>query len=170
MDYELIRSKRRTLCLEITRDGRTLVRAPQRMSLKLIEAFVEQHEDWIRRKQEQQRHRTLLPEPGPEQTEALRQAAKEYIPPRVAVYSELMGLKPTSVKITGAKTRFGSCSGKNALCFSLYLMRYPETAIDSVIVHELAHIRHHNHGKDFYRLIETYMPDYRERQKVFKGK
>ena len=69
---------------------------------------------------------------------------------------------------TAARTRFGSCSGKNRLSFSLYLMAYPETAIEYVVVHELAHIRHHDHSPSFYALIERYMPDWRERMKLLK--
>ncbi len=48
-------------------------------------------------------------------------------------------------------------------------MRYPEAAIDYVVVHELAHIVHKNHGKAFYALIDAYMPDYIERKKLLKG-
>jgi predicted metal-dependent hydrolase len=79
-----------------------------------------------------------------------------------------MGLEPTGVGITGAEKRFGSCSAKNRLSFSWRLMRYPEAAVDYVVVHELAHIRHKNHGKEFYALIESYMPDYKERRKLLK--
>ena len=81
-----------------------------------------------------------------------------------------MGLKPTSVKITSAKGRFGSCSAKNGLCFSWRLMAYPERAVRYVVVHELAHIAHHNHSPAFYALVEKYMPDYKERQKLLKEK
>ena len=81
-----------------------------------------------------------------------------------------MGLTPTSVKITSAKTRFGSCSSKNALCFSLYLCLYPSEAIDYVVVHELAHIKHKNHSREFYDFVASVMPDYKEREKIVKGK
>lgn len=47
-------------------------------------------------------------------------------------------------------------------------MRYPDEAIDYVIVHELAHIKHKNHSKAFYALIEKYLPDYKEREKLLK--
>lgn len=79
-----------------------------------------------------------------------------------------MGLVPTGIKVTSARTRFGSCSGKNSICFSWRLMLYPSEAIDYVIVHELAHIRHHDHSPAFYTLIERYMPDWRERMKLLK--
>ena len=79
-----------------------------------------------------------------------------------------MHLYPSSVKVTSAKKRFGSCSAKNSLCFSLYLFDYPDKAIDYVVVHELAHIKEHNHSKRFWRVVENYLPDYKERDKVLK--
>ena len=79
-----------------------------------------------------------------------------------------MGVTPTGLKITTARKRYGSCSGKNSLCFSCFLMRYPEEAIDLVVVHELCHIKVKNHSRDFYALLEQYLPDYKERKKLLK--
>ena len=80
-----------------------------------------------------------------------------------------MGLVPQGVKITSAKTRFGSCSAKNSLCFSYLLLCYPMEAVDYVVVHELAHIRFKNHKKEFYALIEACMPDYKQRRMLLKN-
>ena len=80
-----------------------------------------------------------------------------------------MELVPAGIKITSARTRFGSCSGKNSICFSWRLMLYPPEAIDYVIVHELAHIRHHDHSPAFYALIEQYLPDWKARMKLLKS-
>ena len=77
-----------------------------------------------------------------------------------------MQVKPASVKINSAKKRYGSCSGTNNLNFSLYLMDKDERFIDYVVVHELAHIKHHNHSSDFYKFIEQFMPDYKYRMKL----
>ena len=79
-----------------------------------------------------------------------------------------MGLTPTGIKITAARKRYGSCSGKNSLCFSCFLMRCPEEAIDLVVVHELCHIRVKNHSAAFYALLAQYLPDYKERKKLLK--
>lgn len=79
-----------------------------------------------------------------------------------------MNLYPTGLKITSARTRFGSCSGKNSICFSWRLMDYPEPAIDNVVVHELAHIAHKNHGPQFWALVERYLPDYRARRAMLR--
>lgn len=167
--YTLIRSARRTVSLEITPDLQVVVRAPQRMRVEDIDRFVREHEGWIakhtvivQRRQAAAEARAVTPEEEAE----LRQRAAEVIPARVAHYSALMGLTPTTVRITSARKRFGSCSGKNGLCFSWRLMQYPPEAIDYVVVHELAHIRHHDHSPAFYALIERYMPDHRERRRL----
>jgi len=94
--------------------------------------------------------------------------ANDYLPKRVEFYSDIMNVKPTGLKITSAKKRFGSCNGKNSICFSYYLMLYPKEAIDYVVVHELAHIKHHNHSKEFYNFISIFMPDYKQREKLLR--
>ena len=81
-----------------------------------------------------------------------------------------MQLTPSAVKINSAKTRFGSCSAKNSLNFSCRVMIYPPEIIDYVIVHELAHIKHHNHSRAFYALIAEFSPDYKERILFLKEK
>lgn len=168
-NYELIRSRRKTLALEITKDCRVLVRAPMRLSRVQIDAFVQKHESWIIRHLEVQQKRAA--EYTPETIEdiaALRKQAAEILPKRVAYWSDIMGVVPTGLKITTARKRYGSCSGKNSLCFSCFLMRCPAEAIDLVVVHELCHIREHNHGPGFYALLEQYLPDWRERTKLLK--
>ena len=168
-DYTLIRAKRRTMSLQLDRDGRAVVRAPYGVKKEFIDRFVAEHEGWLARAREKQQNRRLAhPEPTDEERKALIARAKEYLPMCVDYWSGIMGLTPTGLKITSARTRFGSCSGKNSLCFSWRLMQYPPEAIDYVVVHELAHIRHHDHSPAFYALIERYMPDWRERMKLLK--
>lgn len=168
-DYTVIYSKRRTMGLEITKDLKILVRAPMQASKHDIAQMVQKHTQWIESHLEKQRTRlNARPELSKEAQEAMRKRAIEIIPPKVAYYGGLMGLIPTGITITSAEKRFGSCSGKNRLCFSWRLLRYPDAAIDYVVVHELAHIRHKNHGKAFYALIASYMPDYKDRKKLLK--
>ena len=168
--YELIRSRRRTLALEITRDCRVLVRAPLRLSQAKIDAFVESHTVWIQAHLEQQRQRMTSAPPPPTEADitALKAKARAILPGKVAYWSEKMGIRPTGLKITAARKRYGSCSGKNSLCFSCFLMDCPEEAIDLVVVHELCHIREKNHGPRFYALLGQYLPDYKERKKLLR--
>ena len=169
-NYELIRSKRKTLALEITKDCRLLVRAPLRLSQSRIDAFVEAHTAWISKHLEQQRQRiaSAPPPPTTAEIEALKAKARAILLEKVWAWSHRMGVVPTGLKITTAQKRYGSCSGKNSLCFSCFLMQYPEEAIDLVVVHELCHIKEKNHGPKFYALLEQYLPDYKERKKLLK--
>lgn len=167
--YELVRSGRRTLAVEVTRDCRVVVRAPMRLSQKRIDAFVAEHAGWIESHLEVQRKRQdNHPEPTEAEREAYIRQAKEILPGKVARYGGIMGLYPTGITITGAEKRFGSCSAKNRICFSWRLMMYPEEAVDYVVVHELAHIRHKDHSRAFYACVEEVLPDWRERRKMLK--
>ncbi|MEG0978845.1 MAG: SprT family zinc-dependent metalloprotease [Oscillospiraceae bacterium] len=168
-EYILKRSKRKTLSLEVSREMQIIVRAPKLCPKIVIDNFVARHESWIEKSLDKQRNRQSAKSLSPQQTADLKMQAKEQIPAKVKYYSNLMMLYPTAVKITSAEKRFGSCSGKNSLCFSYRLMQYPQDAIDYVIVHELAHIKHKNHSKNFYELIEQYMPDYKERNAILKN-
>ena len=169
--YRIERSKRKTVALKIAPDGALLVLAPLRYPAKEIEKLIEQHSTWIERHREMVIKRTAREQAlagSPEQIEALYRAAKQTIPPRVAYYAQLMGVTPTGIRITSAAKRFGSCSGKNSLCFSYRVMMYPPEVIDYVIVHELAHIRHHDHSTAFYSFVESILPDYRQREAILK--
>lgn len=167
--YELIRSSRRTLALEVARDGRVLVRSPLGLPRKRIDAFVAEHQSWITEHLARQARRCEAhPEPSAEEREILIRKAREILPSKTAHYGKLMNLCPTGISITGAEKRFGSCSPKNRICFSWRLMAYPDAAIDYVVVHELAHILHKNHGREFYACIESVLPDWRERRNLLK--
>ena len=167
--YELIRSNRKTVALEVTREGRVLVRAPARMSRRDIDAFFQRHQAWLETQlARQQIWQQTHPEPTEQEQAALRAKAAAILPEKVAHYSKIMGLNPAGITITGARTRFGSCSPQNRLCFSWRLMRYPDAAIDYVVVHELAHLVHRNHGSDFHGLVASVLPDHRQRRALLK--
>ena len=168
MNYTVKRSKRKNVGIEITDNCEIIVRAPKKISDREIAEFVNKYRGWIDEKLPEARRRAEKKRKISENEEELRQAAHEIIPPLVETYSKIMELRPSSVRITSAEKRFGSCSGKNSLCFSWRLMAYPTEAVEYVVVHELAHIKHHNHSSAFYSLIEKYMPDYKERQKLLK--
>ena len=165
------KSKRKTLSLSVSRDGTILVKVPLTLKKEEIEAFVRRHEMWIEKQlflwsERVERERALML--TPEKEAALRQRAMDYLSGRVRHYAEIMGVSPVGMKITSARTRWGSCSGKNSLCFSYRLMLLEPAAIDYVVVHELAHIRVKNHGHGFYQEVEKVLPDYRQRIALLK--
>lgn len=168
MEYKLIRSKRKSIELSIDDDFTPLVKAPLKMSTEDIEKFVLKHEKWIEKHIISKREHAERFDLNDEEISVLKAKALPYLTERTEHFSKIMGVKPTGIKITSAAKRFGSCSGKNSICYSWRLMLYPPEAIDYVVVHELAHIIHKNHGKDFYKLIESVLPDYKKHEKFLK--
>lgn len=93
---------------------------------------------------------------------------KKILPLKVKEYSEKMSLFPTSLSYRKNKRTWGSCNYKNGLNFNILLMKFPIEVMEYVIVHELAHIKHKNHSKDFWSLVAIYCPNYKEVEKLFK--
>lgn len=168
MDYKLIRSKRKTIELSIGDDFLPLVKAPLKMSTQEIESFINKHKKWIEKQTITKREHDEKFLLSDEEEQVLKIKALPYLTERTKYFSDIMGVKYSGIKITSAKKRFGSCNGKNSICYSWHLMQYPPEAIDYVVVHELAHIIYKNHSKDFYKLIEKYLPDYKNREKLLK--
>lgn len=94
--------------------------------------------------------------------------AKEFLCQRVTWFSSITGWRASAVKLSNAATRWGSCSAKNSLNFSWKLVMASLEAVDYVVVHELAHTVEHNHSPRFWKLVESVLPDYRERQKQLR--
>ncbi len=171
--YKLIRSDRRTLSMELSPQGDLLLRAPRRMPLSHIERFIETHEKWIREHREKIRRRADFEREHFATEGQIRDwiaKAKSILPGKTEYWANKMGVTPTSVRITRAQKRFGSCSAENRIAYSYRLMAYPEEVIDYVVVHELSHIRHKNHSADFYAFVARFMPDYKEKEAILKHK
>ena len=159
------------MSVEVDASGIVLVRVPRFTPKWRIEAFVQERRDWIERAiSRQARRQEKLPQIREEDKPLYVKRAKTILPGKIQQYARRMGVCPTGLTVTSAKTRFGSCSGKDRLSFSWRLMAYPEAAIDYVVVHELAHIRYKDHSRAFYRFIESVLPDYRDRIRLLKGK
>ncbi len=168
-DYEIVFSSRKTMVINIKPDGSVIVRAPTGTDKNKADKFVRDNLDKIENAKEKFSAKSeLYKKASPEEEMELRKKAKELLPLRVQYYSALIGVTPGRITVTGARTCFGSCSGKNNISFSFYLMRFPQEAVDYVVVHELCHIIHHNHSKEFYKEIEKILPDYEQRRKLLR--
>ncbi|QKF58989.1 M48 family metallopeptidase [Aliarcobacter lanthieri] len=93
---------------------------------------------------------------------------QKHIPSLVEKYSNIMQLYPTKISYRKNKRTWGSCNYKNELNFNILLMKYPLFIAEYIVVHELAHIKHKNHSRDFWNLVEKYSPNYKEIEKIFK--
>ena len=169
IEYELICSNRRTIAVEI-RNGKVIVRAPQRMSKAEIEWFVASKADWISKHLEAAKQRQSVPVQlfTAAEIQQLVDAALQDIPQRVRKYAAIIGVTVGRITIRNQKTRWGSCSSKGNLNFNCLLMLCPEEVRDYVVVHELCHRKELNHSTRFWNEVARVMPDYAQRRKWLK--
>lgn len=95
--------------------------------------------------------------------------AKEKLTKLTEKYSDIMKLFPEKLYFKKSKTKWGSCSASNKITFNPELMKLSSSLIEYVVVHELAHIQHKNHSKDFWALIKKFMGDYQKKEETLRG-
>jgi len=168
INYEIIRSNRKTMALQITRDNKVVVRCPYLVNPQRIYTFVYSKYDWIKKKLQK---RGNLPEAQPftrEEIENLADKALIDIPSRVKYFANKMNLSYGNITIRNQLTRWGSCSGKRNLNFNCLLMLTSESVRNYVVIHELCHLKEMNHSKLFWAEVGKIMPDYKIYEKWLK--
>ena len=172
IEYELIRSKRRTVSITIKPDGSVIVRAPLLASTRRINEFVESKADWINKniKKVLENPAPRPQEFSPEEKKRLVKQARILITQRVDYYAPIVGVSYNRIAIKDTKTRWGSCSKDGNLNFSFRLVLEPLEILDYVVVHELCHRIHMNHSKEFWAEVARIIPDYKERRKRLNRK
>ena len=170
MNYsvEIIRSRRRTLSLEVKPDGRVIARAPMRMKQSDIDRFIGEKSAWIEKHLQKVTAQLSAEKLTDEDIRSLTEEAQRYIPQRVEHFAPIVGVDFGRVTIRNQKTKWGSCSAKGNLSFNCLLMLTPPEVIDSVVVHELCHRKEMNHSKRFYDEVLRVYPDYKRWNKWLK--
>lgn len=165
IEYTLIRSSRRTIGMQI-KGTELIVRAPLLAPKRSIDSFVRENAAWIeknlaRAEMQQQKAES---EGALSETElrCLAEKAKAYIPARCEYYAARIGVTYGRITIRSQRTKWGSCSSKGNLNFNCLLMLTPPEVIDSVVVHELCHLKEMNHSERFYREVLRAFPDYKK--------
>ena len=152
------RARRIAICVRAS--GAVRVSFPCGVSQRRAQAFVEEKIEWIERTRERlaARRADPVPELAPEERkmriEALRRAAKADLPERIARIAAQTGLRYGKMTVRASRTKWGSCTGRNDISLSLFLMKLPERLRDYVIVHELCHTVHHDHSPQFHALVD----------------
>ena len=172
ISYQIIRSSRKTMSLEIKADGSVVVRAPLRLSEAKIQKFVEEKQEWILKNLEKIQKRDAQKENVQKlsalERQHLQNKACVVIPRRVAYYAEKLGVSYGKITLRQQKTRWGSCAANGNLNFNWLLILAPPEVLDYVVVHELCHRREMKHSQAFWKEVWKILPDYRERQKWLK--
>ena len=171
MEYALIRSKRKTLSVQVKPDGSVIVRAPLRYPRREIDRSLRERADWIRvhrekmlkLQAEKEEHRVNALTDA--QLRDLKRRASIAFPERTAHFAPLVGVTYGRITIRSQKTRWGSCSSKGNLNFNCLLLLAPPEVLDYVVVHELCHRKFMNHSPRFWAEVERVLPDYRIHRK-----
>lgn len=159
-EVECVPSARaRRISITVRRGGVVRLCYPRRVALREAWAFLETKIDWIERARERVAARTpveapLPPEAAKARIEELRRAAKADLPARLERLARQTGLHYAGVTIRASRTKWGSCSGRNTISLSLFLMGLPEHLRDFVLLHELCHTVHHDHSPRFHALLD----------------
>ena len=169
--YTLIRSRRKTLSLEVRPEG-LIARAPLRMPKREIDAFILAHENWIAKHEQKiaaqkkaAASQGLLTE---EEIRQLKKDARRVFAERAAYYAPKIGVDYGKIFIRAQKTKWGSCSAEGNLSFNYLLMLAPPEVLDSVVVHELCHRKEMNHSPRFYADVLRVYPDYKKHYRWLK--
>ena len=168
---KVIKSNRKTVSVEVKADG-IIVRAPYRMGEQAIHEFLLEKSSWIEKNymilQERAKNWGDLTPFTDAEIDELAEKALTVIPGKVKYYAKKLGVTYGRITIRNQRTRWGSCSSKGNLNFNCLLMLFPDDVIDSVVVHELCHLKHMDHSAEFYAEVERAFPEYRRCQKWLK--
>lgn len=153
---ECVRSVRaRSIRLVVRADGSLRITYPLFGNRSRAIAFAESKREWIERTRQRLKERTAnYPTITPADIERLRREARAYIPATLERLAREHGFNYSSLRISSAHTRWGSCSGRNGISISLFVMLLPEHLREFILLHELCHTRHHNHSASFHTLLD----------------
>ncbi|MBT3705016.1 M48 family metallopeptidase [Candidatus Peregrinibacteria bacterium] len=197
MKYPVVRSSRRTLCIQIHPEKGVVIRAPRRLSDRRIEKFLKEKEEWIRAKSAQQtKCRAQKPtrsfEPGetfpllgeptkpPVHTrtkiiEWYKMKATDHLKKRTHQLAkkleEITGrqVQPRAIKIRSYRSRWGTCHRDNSITYNWKVVMASPEIVDYLIAHELTHILHKNHGPNFKKTLALMDPEYKKNQKWLRS-
>ena len=164
--YELVRSNRRTVSIQVNGAGDVVVRAPMRLAKREIDKFVVEKADWIKKNVEKAReaaeHKENLQKLSKEELERLKRLARVELRNLVWEYAPLVGAGYGRITIRAQKSRWGSCTQEGNLSFNCLLMLAPPMVQRYVVVHELCHRIEMNHSKRFWKEVARVIPEYKE--------
>ena len=157
---EVVRSRRKTVALTMKRDGTPLIRAPKGVPRAFIRQFLRQHPEWLEHCEQKKQALEAAGRYSEEEMKAMAAKAREIIPERCRFRAGQMGVEYNRIALRFQHTRWGSCSGKKNLNFNCLLVQAPPEVLDSVVVHELCHLKEMNHSRAFYENVYRYCPEY----------
>jgi len=149
----------------LLKDGTLEVRAPHRVSERVLSEFVEKKQDWIRKAKERQAKAILLPTFTDKEIQDMKESTKN----RIALFmQDFKGKHPQKINVRKQKSVWGTCNRKGTISINAFCCLLPETIFQYIMVHELCHLVELNHSARFWTLVSFYLPDWKERRAELK--
>jgi len=163
--HKIIYSSRRTLALEVKSSGQVIVRSPKRVGLDYIQKFVAGRQDWLSKVLAKMSVRKVVSKPWSnfslEELQQAKKQAKALFEEESRLYSSQMNCGYTKLRLSSAKTRWGSCSSNGTISINFSLYFAPIEIRHYVIIHELAHVKHQNHSSRFWNFVARFDPNWK---------
>jgi predicted metal-dependent hydrolase len=161
LDYSVVRSKRKTISLVLKNDCTLEVRSPHKVSDKVLEEFVQNKQQWIKKAIERQSQAIKIPEFSKSDFEQIREKTLDIVGEFLNTFS---GRKPDSIVIKRQKSVWGTCNSKGKISINVLVGILPRHLFEYVMIHELCHLEHLNHSTEFWNLVSVYIPDWKQRR------
>lgn len=160
-------SRSRRVSLRVRPDGSVLVTLPTLVPYKAGVLFFLSKKDWVMSVRERYSRMEKLSRSG-DDDKALMEKGKRELPLRLAELASAHGFRYNEVRIKRNRSNWGSCSRKGNINLNVNLVRVPEELRDYVMLHELCHLRHFDHGPAFHDLLESLCPDHRAKSRKLR--
>jgi predicted metal-dependent hydrolase len=172
MKIEIKYMKRKTLSLLVTHEGGILIKVPKNTSEKYITDFIQSKSTWIKKKiANVNSSQKLLEGLNLDNLDIPNQKkiAKTMVFEKIEYWSQKMCLNYSGIRLSSARTRWGSCTYYNVISINWRLSLLSTNLLDYVIIHELAHIKEKNHSSNFWNIVSKYCSDYKATRKQLKS-
>lgn len=180
--YEIHKKSKKNIILRITEDGKARISIPKNSPYRIGEDIIKINFDKIylkinerkkihKEKQEISHIKILgkdMEKKSEKSEEILLRAAKKTYNELLNKWIPIIGVSPVKVKIKNMKTAWGICYSNRNITLNLKLIQMDIKIVEYVIVHELCHLHHMNHSKEFWKLVERYLPDFKEERARLK--
>ena len=168
-DVRVTLKRMKSIRLHVKPTGEVTLSAPLGTSKARVNEFVRSKTDWIRAQQAKQADSPAARAEKASKTEIeqWRTVVKACVPPLVAEWERILGVRVQKLDYRNMKSRWGSCQPQTGrVCINIRLALYPPECLEYVVVHELCHMLEPNHGAGFKTLMTKMMPDWKRRERI----
>lgn len=169
MDQFVINRRRgqRSVRLRLDNQGKIIISGPLSLRDTQAKELLVKHSAWIENAKSKlaQKKQIICADPLP----MLRAKTQSIVRERLLHFNQFYNFSYRTIRLSSAKTRWGSCGSLGNLTFNCKLSVLPQHLIDYVVVHELCHLKEHNHSKSFWNLVSVHVPDHKARRRELRN-